>query len=514
MSDSNRPQYVDPVPPGSGQVFSPSTVEDVVAIVLRARETGRPVFPLSTGMNWGYRFDSPTSHGYDVIDLRQMKRIINAEKINESNPIALIEPGVTQIQLYDFLEANAPELTFNVTGSAAGTSILGSSLDRGVGYLGARCEDLFGLEVVTGTGEILKTGFRRLGEDSPLAHCHPYGLGPMLDGLFFQGNFGIVTSVCFKLAPKQPRRIAVTLALRDTTKLALFLDKLATLKQLGVIRSVPHVGNRARIHSTLAPSLAHDLGHQLQIEGARLELEVQAALAIVAPNDWSAVVPISGSQLEVKAALVEVRRVLNGLARVNVITDARLEAISFLASGLKIIPSMRRLAAAMNALRPLHGLALGIPTDLPVSGLIQQFGPNDLRAVEFDRSNCGLMFICPALPMDGGLIFQVITDMTRIAAEFNNKLYVTINIETGTSAIAVTNLLFDKRIPQDSDRARHCAAALYEYIHQMKLEVYRARDDMMPSATSVDPGYWSIVQRLKSALDPDGIIAPRHYSQS
>lgn len=513
MNDPIRPQSADSAQPGVGQVFFPASTSDVVEIVRRARVIGRPVFPLSTGMNWGYRFDLPVSRGYDVVDLRRMNRIINANKISESNPIAVIEPGVTQIQLYEFLENHAPSLMFNVTGSAAGTSIVGASLDRGVGYLGARREDLFGLEVVTGSGEVLKTGFRRLGEDSPLAHCHPYGLGPMLDGLFFQGNFGIVTSACFKLALKQPCRIAMTLSLRDKKTLALFLDKLAALKRLGVIRSVPHVGNRVRTHSTLAPGLARHFAHQWHFEGSRLEDEVRAALAIVAPSDWSAVVPISGTKLQVKAALVEVRRVLSGIARVNVVTDRRLDTIGVLTSRLTFIPAMRRLAAATSALRPLHGLALGVPTDTPVNGLIQQFGSNNLQAVDFDRSNCGLIYICPALPLDGSLIAGLVDQMTGIAAQFDNKLYATINIETGTSAIAVTNLLFDKRVPEEVARAKRCAAALYKYIHERKLEVYRAGDDMMPGALGIDPHYWSMVSQLKSAWDPDGIIAPGHYCQ-
>ena len=69
-----------------------------------------------------------------------------------TNPVAVIEPGVTQMQLYDFLQNHCPELTFNVTGSGKETSIIGNALDRGVGYIGPRREDLFGLEIVLGTG--------------------------------------------------------------------------------------------------------------------------------------------------------------------------------------------------------------------------------------------------------------------------------------------------------------------------------------------------------------------------
>ena len=495
-----------------GQTYTPGSVDEVVALVRRARQTGRPLFPVSTGMNWGYRSASPAQRGHDVADLRLMNRILNADSISERNPVAVIQPGVTQRQLYDFLEARAPGLTFNVTGSAAGTSIMGNSLDRGVGYIGPRREDLFGLEVVTGAGNILRTGFRRLGEDSPLAHCHPYGLGPMLDGLFFQGNFGIVTSACFRLAVKHARRIAVTLSLRDSAQLPRFLDALAGLKRQGVLSSVTHVGNRARSRSTLAPGLAQQLSERHGYAGATLAAEVQMALDLVAPTEWSAVGGVSGSAPHVEASVAEIRRALRGLARVNVITDRRLQLMSRVASKLAFLPPMRRLAAALTAIRPLHGLALGIPTNAAVSGLLWQAGQGEMPATDFDRSRCGLVYICPALPLNGALISEVISAMVRVAAGFQHELYATINIETGTSAVAVTNILYDKLSAEETVRAQRCADALYCCLRDFKLEVYRAGEAMMAGLGERDPAHWRQVRDLKASLDPDNIIAPGHYS--
>ena len=39
---------------------------------------------------------------------------LNANEISLDNPIAVIEPGVTQAQLADFLAEHCPKLTFNV----------------------------------------------------------------------------------------------------------------------------------------------------------------------------------------------------------------------------------------------------------------------------------------------------------------------------------------------------------------------------------------------------------------
>ncbi len=208
---------------------------------------------MSQGHNWGYGSHSTPAPGCALVDLSGMKRILNADKISKSHPVAVIEPGVTQGELHQFLVDRGldRELTFNVTGSARETSLVGNALDRGVGYYGPRKEDLFGLEVVCGNGEFLKTGFRRLGEASPLAHSHPYGLGPMLDGLFFQGNFGIVTSACFRLFPRRPKEVAVSLALKDTRRLGEFINQMGHLKREGLIPSVTHIGNAARSHASL-----------------------------------------------------------------------------------------------------------------------------------------------------------------------------------------------------------------------------------------------------------------------
>ena len=163
----------------------PENIDAVQRLVRAARASKVPLYPISRGLNWGYGSRSPVVAGSELVNLGRMNRILNADQISLANPVAVIEPGVTQGQLYDFLAQHCPQLTFNVTGSSRETSILGNALDRGVGYFGPRREDLFGLEVVCGSGQVLRTGFRRLGEQSPLAHSHPYGLGPMLDGLFF-----------------------------------------------------------------------------------------------------------------------------------------------------------------------------------------------------------------------------------------------------------------------------------------------------------------------------------------
>jgi 4-cresol dehydrogenase (hydroxylating) flavoprotein subunit len=497
---------------GRLEVWQATSVDEVRACIERARRERRTLYPISSGLNWGYGSAAPPQGGAVLLDLSGMRRILNAGDVSIKHPVVVIEPGVTQAQLQDFLASECPALTFNVTGSSIETSILGNALDRGVGYLGPRREDVFGFEIVTGRGEILKTGFRRLGEASPLAHTHPYGLGPMFDGLFFQSNFGVVTSACLKLVPRAPRTVAVSLALKDESRWAEFIDALALLKRMGVMSGVTHVGNRARTHASMSSGISDYLSRFCAVPADRLPQEAARALATVAPFEWTSLGGVAGSVAQVAAAVAEVRRVVRGLARVTVVDDRKLAVGYRLLHPLRFIPWARANAAAIAAIRPLHGLASGRPTDAAISNLLWRFGQPALSATQLDESNCGLLFVSPALPMDGAAVQEVIGAMKEIACSHGHELYVTVNIETTTSLVAVANLLFDRRDAAAVKQAHACAKALWQDLRKRGLEVYRARADMMAELADPADTFWRTAWDLKAVFDPDHVIAPGRYN--
>ncbi|WP_342120741.1 FAD-binding oxidoreductase [Pseudoduganella sp. OTU4001] len=496
----------------AGCVLYPRSTRQVRNIVRRANRRGLTIYVVSTGLNYGYGGRSPPRDTDILLDLSRMRRILNAGAISAANPVALIEPGVTQQDLYEHLQQHAPELTFNVTGSARATSILGNALDRGVGYFGARKEDVFGLEVVTGKGDVIYTGFRRLGEASPLAHTHPYGLGPMLDGLFFQSNLGIVTSACFRLLPRRPKAVAVSLALREAGRLDEFIDVLAALKREGIMDSVTHIANRARSQASLEYGIHTYLQQECGLAPDAAARESGRALAMATQGEWTSLGALTGSGAGLRAALAEVRQRIGHLARVRVITHQRLDLAYRVLHALRMLPPARALAAAIAAIRPLHVLALGQPTDAAVDNLLWKFGASGRAASELDQTNCGLLFINPALPMDGATVARVMRRMERWAKRKGLPLYITINIESATSLVAVINVLFDRSAPQQVQQAHDLSGILHRVLHKEKLEVYRARADMMAQVTSAADPFWQAVRELKHSLDPGRVLAPGRYN--
>ncbi|WP_374661010.1 FAD-binding oxidoreductase [Inhella sp.] len=485
---------------------------EVLRLVQEANRRGWALYPYSTGLNWGYGGSQPPRAGCVPVDLSGMKRILNADQISVSHPVAVIEPGVTQGQLADFLAERHPGLSFNVTGSARGTSLIGNALDRGVGYLGPRREDLFGLEVVTGRGDLLHTGFRRLGEHSELANLHPYGLGPMLDGLFFQGNFGIVTSACFRLLPRLPEQVAVSLALHDANRLGEFIDVLAALKRENVMHSVTHIGNQARTRASLSHGMHGYLASRCGLSGAELDRALELALEVVAPGEWTSLGGVGGTAAQVRSAMSEVRHRMRGLARVMVVTEERLNLGLKLFDALRKWPFARAQAAAISAVMPLHGLAVGRPTDVAIDNLLWKFGQPHLPAVRFEDSRCGVLFVSPALPMRGAYVQNFIAEMVAVAERFGHTLFTTLNIETPLALVAICNLLFDRESESERQRALDCATALQALVRERGLSVYRARADMMGEIADPADPYWRLVRELKQVFDPNNVIAPGRYN--
>ncbi|MFA7541671.1 MAG: FAD-dependent oxidoreductase, partial [Lysobacterales bacterium] len=78
-----------------------TTVEQVQGIVRICNEHRIPIWTISTGRNFGYGSAAPVQRGQVILDLKKMNRIL---KIDPDLCYALVEPGVTYGQLYDYIQ--------------------------------------------------------------------------------------------------------------------------------------------------------------------------------------------------------------------------------------------------------------------------------------------------------------------------------------------------------------------------------------------------------------------------
>ncbi len=371
-------------------VLRPESTAEVCELVKIAAAHRVPIYPISRGKNWGYGDACPVTAGQVIVDLGRMNRIL---EVNTELAYAVIEPGVTQGQLANHLTQTNSGLMLDVTGAGPDASIVGNTLERGFGHTpyGDHFAHSCGMEVVLADGSVLNTGFGAF-ENAQAASVFPWGIGPWLDGLFTQSNFGVVTKLRLHLMPVSPVVEAFALRVRDAEQLGPVVDRLRQLRLAEVVRSTVHIANDLRVLSSrqrfreivaYAPRpLPDDL---------RAGLRKQASL-----GEWNVFGGLYAPREMRRGLRSVVRREFRNIARVTFINRRRLRWLTAVTSTLKrfgLGQSLGEVAANADA---AFELLEGVPTDKHLTGTTWRSGGG---ASHRDITSQGLIWISPVLPM-------------------------------------------------------------------------------------------------------------------
>ena len=226
--DSYSPAWGEDEEKLASAAVAPTSADQVAAVVRIANEHRIPLYPISTGMNLGYGGSAPVLSGSVVVDLKRMNKII---EVDDVRGYAIVEPGVSYFDLYRYIQDRGLNLWIDTPDPGWG-SVIGNALDHGVGYTYGAYRDHFyshsGMEVVLPTGDIIRTGMGALPGAKTWGEYH-YGFGPYVDGLFSQGNAGIVTKMGIHLMPapdaylscmaRVPRRNDITALVAEVNRL-------------------------------------------------------------------------------------------------------------------------------------------------------------------------------------------------------------------------------------------------------------------------------------------------------
>jgi FAD/FMN-containing dehydrogenase len=232
--DAYSPMWGTPQELLASAAVAPDTVEQVQAIVRIANEHKIPLYPISTGKNVGYGGSAPNLNGSVVVDLKRMNRIL---EVDDRRGFALVEPGVAYFDLYRHIQEKKLKVWIDCPDPGWG-SLIGNSLDHGVGYTFGAFRDHFGshcgMEVVLPNGEVMRTGMGAL-PGAQSWQDYKYGFGPYVDGLFGQGNYGIVTKMGFWLMPEPEAYQSGRVSVPKRRDLIALVDHVNYLEHIGLI---------------------------------------------------------------------------------------------------------------------------------------------------------------------------------------------------------------------------------------------------------------------------------------
>ncbi|WP_286794038.1 FAD-binding oxidoreductase [Microbacterium sp. UBA3394] len=454
-------------------VVEPTSTEEVQAVMRIATEFGVPVWPHSQGRNYGYGGPSPVVRGSLQISLKKMNRVL---EINEELAYAVVEPGVRWFDLYDAIEAGGHSLMLSVPDLGWG-SVIGNSMDNGMTYqpYGADFQILCGLEVVLPDGSLVRTGMGAI-PDNKAWHLYRRGLGPVIEPLFAQSNYGIVVSAGVWLKRKPAGYMTLGLTLAKDADLEAGVDAIRELRLEGILEGVPSIYTIL----TAAPQLI-----DADIDGPALmtEEQIQEIADRTGLGRWATRAALWGPTKIVEYKLERVKEVWEAIPGATVIHSPLYTPEDY--KGLT------------NSSDQIHA---GIPT---------------LQLIEATPPNMGHIGFSPIVPLQGREVRFVVDEMRKRVEEAGLNFLGGVMAFNERSACVVGGIPFDVTDREQAERAFNAVRRLVKEVGALGYGEYRAHIDYMDEAQAVynwnDGAYRRFAETLKDAIDPKGILSPGRH---
>jgi 4-cresol dehydrogenase (hydroxylating) len=481
-------------------------VAEVQEIVRIAGAYRVPLYPISGGKNWGLGDACPTTAGQVILDLRRLNAI---REVNAELRYAVIEAGVTQRQLFDYLAANEPTLAFDATGAGPNATIVGNIMERGFGHspYGDRFHNSCNYEVVLADGRLLKTGFGHY-SNAKTAHLLKPGLGPSLDGLFTQSNLGIVTAMTVWLMSKSDCLEAFAFKVNDESALADIIDALRPLRLNGVLPSMVHIANDLRIISSKMTYPWDRTGGVAPLPGSVRE-QLRKEYGIGA---WNVLGGLHGTPEIVHGARRALKRALRGLATPRFINYRRLHFANKLAGIGQRIGVVRAFAKQLSSINSAFALLNGDPVADHLLGMAWRSSKHKQTDVDdpLERGD-GLVWLSPTLPMTGSDAVQVREIASELFHRFGFDLLVTFVSISGRAMCCPLTISYDATSSAERERAAACYHELAKVMFREGYLSYRLGIQSMSLAPGQSPTHWDVARAIKQQLDPLRIFAPGRY---
>lgn len=492
---------------GVPHVLRPERAEQIPEIVRSAQRWRVPLYPVSRGHNWGYGSANPVIDDCVIVDLADLDRISD---FDPELGIVTVEPGVTQETLRRFLDDQEGEFLVPVTGAGPSCSILGNALERGYGITphADHFAAVTAIEAVLPDGTLYRTPLSELGCNE-VDRLYKWGIGPYIDGLFTQGNFGIVVRMTIELAPAPESLTAFFFGVRRDQDLEAVIPAVQrVLREMGATVPAINLLNRQRMLSMMAPFP-----------------ETEAPDGVIPPNvvdrlarehgvqAWNGVGALYTRKDMARATRRALRRLLGPVCdRLIFVDTPRLRWARRVARWLPRGPA-DRIRSMSDALEASLDIMNGRPSEVALPLAYWRSGARPAAGVPMNpaRDGCGLIWYAPLIPMRSEAVRRHVRNVERICPDYGITPLITLTTGSARCFDSTVPLLFDRSDPDAVRRANACYDALLAAGRADGFLPYRLNVDAMGLLASEDSVFAGVAARLKESLDPEHVIAPGRY---
>lgn len=446
-------------------ILYPTNRDEVIESVRIANKYNVTLHPISTGKNWGYGSKVPSVDGAVLMNLSRMNRILDYDPILG---VVTLEPGVTQQQLYDFLQGNNGSFWMDVTGSSPDTSLIGNVLQRGYGMTsyGDRWKHLISLEAVKWDGTIVKTGMAAV-EGAHAAKVHRYGVGPCLEGLFSQSSYGIVTQMTIELMPA-PEHFEAFFFSFTKERLPEIIDTLRPLRMHGIMPSAVHIGNEFKALSAL-----RQYPWEITEETPLPEWVINQFKRDWGFSDWNGSGGLYGTKRQINECKRMIKRCLAGkVSQIRFVSSPQLAIAKRLGDIIGFILRVN-VTELMTVVEPVFDMMRGKPSETQLKTVYWRKRSEFPDTPDLDADGVGLFWCSPIAPLLGShavAINKIIRDVTR---EHQLEPIIAFTLLSGRLLSTTVGITYDRQVEGADELAADCYQKLSTTLLKAGYPAYR-----------------------------------------
>lgn len=452
-----------------------------VPAALRPKSVDELILLLKVGWRYKIPIYQVTPHGYGlgtvlsaddgcvIIDLVRMNRIL---KFDEELGLVTIQAGVTRKQLYEYMQhKNASYLVPNNGAFGPHRSVLSNVLARL--YSVVPYVDQFGalisLKAVLPSGEVYW---------SSMPQVFKWGVGPYLDGLFSQGNLGIVTEATISLAPKTQRVEIFCFEINKDKDLEKVVSAICDL-----INSIGCLISFCRLADPLwsLTSIGRSFSEFSQSSGTFQKL-------LRGFPAWHGTITLHGcAKLLMAARSILWEKLRPVVSRAVLVKPHVLEKIR------NSLPRNRS-----KKLDEFIGLLSDTPNESGVATFYWKSGiPADHGNLNPDQDGCGYIIYFVLVPAKSERVRDFVNLVRRVRAEYRLDVPICIQKFSDKEFLGFAILFFNPSDHSETSRAHACYEALCNVGKSMGLSPYCPPRHAMNLAVDGSVPFWRLVKKAQ-----------------
>lgn len=496
LSENTEDTYPDSTP--LKVCIKPHNQDEIGKVLSLLNSYGISFHVVSQGKNWGYGSKKPY---YDqttvLIDLSSM---INILEFNQKYGYIKIEPGVTYLQVFDFLREQDSDLLIATGGSSKDISVIGNTSERGIGagLNGDRYDQILDMEVMLMDGSIINTAFPGKGE-----HLFKRHFGPDLKGLFTQSNFGIIISLTYELKAIPAFQTHVYLRLKREVELNTFLQKLHSLTRSQTVPEKISLYNNYRLLSFFTEfdsfKNLYEGDNVLFAQKVTMELGLENYV-----SPWNGDFAFSAScESEAKARIEIIKKELDSLVEVCDYYYSKDDLMDIL--------NEKEGATDLNSQGFIGSFLLRKYLGIPIDGVLKQAywrkPTGEYDYLNPTKDNCGIIWIAPIIPFSGDDINECIS-MVEAEVEIVGLQSCMSIITNQNSVYLFASIIWDRDFPEMESEAMKAYSRIKTHLRSVDLFSYR-----LSTHEAKTTGYemFEIINKLKEVFDPSKLMSPNKY---